>query len=199
MSYPQVHVGVTGSIGTGKSTLCKMARRLKIPVFSSDKAVHELLDSDREIIRELSEKVPESFGDGKINRRVLGDWVFKSPEKIRWLERLLHPKIEEKRKAFFSHYTQKSLIVSEIPLLFEVGYEKECDIIIVTTCSFFTQKERTFRRKGMTEEKFQAILDRHIPLSEKEKKANFVISTEGTKLETFKQLRNVFQKCKVLF
>jgi dephospho-CoA kinase len=170
-------LGLTGSIGMGKSTTADMFRAENISVHDADKTVHLLYQN--EAVLPLLRLFPSSVVDGAVDRQALGRIVLNDIKKMRQLEQLIHPMVREKeleflRKANKSHAT---LVVLDIPLLFETGGEQRVDAILVVSASAQEQKKRVLSRKDMDEKKFAAILAQQMPDAEKRKRANFVIDT----------------------
>lgn len=195
MSYSQVHVGVTGSICTGKTTVCRMLRMLKIPVFSADDAVHEVLESDKDCIQAIKAQYPDAVQNQQVNRNRLGEIVFMNPEALQWLESLVHPRVEKLRQEFVSTYEEAPLLVSEIPLLYEVQDQKKYTKTVVISCSAQEQQARLAKRSGMTKEKMAGIMNRQLSLFRKESKSDYVIYSDSTKVETFRQVRKILETC----
>lgn len=189
-------LGLTGSIGTGKSTTARMLSRLQIPVYDSDKEVHRLLNQDKEVFRLIQEQFPEAIVDERIDRSKLGACVFDDKTALCQLEKILHPRVKNSILSFIQDQTQKKtpLAVLDIPLLFEKGYAPLCHKIIVTTCRPELQQERVMARPGMTLEKFKKITQSQLSLEEKNARADFILTTNTHRLETFRQLREILDQ-----
>lgn len=189
-------IGLTGSIGTGKTTTAGMFRRLGIPVHESDQEVHQLLEEDEGVIQSIKKIFPFCVKDGVIERLSLGLVVFDEPEALKELENILHPKVRKRHKAFIDeHCRQKTpVVVLDIPLLFEAGYEGMCDSIIVTTCSPSIQRDRVLKRPGMILEKFKKILENQFSSIEKQQRGDYILETSHGRLDTFRRLRLVLEK-----
>ena len=171
-------LGLTGSIGMGKSTTANMFRDLGIDVYDSDASVHELYS--KEALAPLSIHFPDAVEGSSIDRQKLGDQVFKDKSKLQLLEQILHPLVREKENAFLDkcRSLRKPLVVLDIPLLFEKRKRSDFDFILVVTASAEEQKKRVLSRPGMTEDKFNAILSKQIPDYKKRKAAHFIIQTD---------------------
>lgn len=171
-------LGLTGSIGMGKSTTANMFRDLGIDVYDSDASVHELYS--KEALAPLSIHFPDAVEGSSIDRQKLGDQVFKDKSKLQLLEQILHPLVREKENAFLDkcRSLRKPLVVLDIPLLFEKRKRSDFDFILVVTASAEEQKKRVLSRPGMTEDKFNAILSKQIPDYQKRKAAHFIIQTD---------------------
>lgn len=172
-----------------------MARILKKHGFWSwdaDKIVHKLLSPHGKAFHQICSLFPESLSDGQIDRNKLGKIVFADQDKLKQLENILHPLVDEDRDHFLlwaKRNNQK--VVLEIPLYFETNMHIEGFLILVTTAPLFIRKSRVLRRKGMTEDKFQGILKRQIPDCEKCAKADFVIQTGTSFGETCRQIKSL--------
>lgn len=170
-------LGLTGSIGMGKSTTAAMFRDAGIPVHDSDEAVHRLYSG---IAVPLVEKrFPGVVMDGAVNRDRLSAAVLGKPEALRDLEGIIHPLVRTDADAFVSLHRKKQtpIVVLDIPLLFETGGEERVDRIVVVSAPAFVQRERVLARPGMSEQKLDAILARQVPDEEKRRRADFIIDT----------------------
>jgi dephospho-CoA kinase len=176
-----VVIGLTGSIGMGKSTATKILRDMGYPVHDSDAAAHELLKKDSPAYSAIVSAFGSITTDqGDIDRQQLGAIVFNNPEKMQQLESILHPLIQSSADRFVEEMSAQGhhIIFLDIPLLFEVGRDKDMDYSLVVTTSPEIQKQRVLSRPNMTQEKFNAILAKQMPDSEKRQKADFVIHME---------------------
>jgi dephospho-CoA kinase len=189
-------LGLTGSIATGKSTTARMLRRLHIPVFDADEEVHRLLSHDEAVFELVKNLFLETIVEGRIERAKLGSLVFQDEKALAGLEEILHPRVKSACQRFMAEQTKKHtpLAVLDIPLLFEKGYEALCDKVMVTTCRGELQQERVMARPGMTLEKFKKITDRQLSLEEKTARADFILTTNTHRLETFRQLRDILDQ-----
>ncbi|MDB5641804.1 MAG: dephospho-CoA kinase [Hyphomicrobiales bacterium] len=170
-------VGLTGSIGMGKSTTAQIFRDLGAPVHDSDAAVHEIYRTTaREPVRALFPGAVD--GDG-VNRAKLASIVLADTSALKRLEGMVHPLVAEHRRQFIQACakTGASLVVCDIPLLFETGADSHVDLTIVVTASAAVQKARVMARPGMTAERFSAIMDKQMPDAEKRRRGHVVIDT----------------------
>ncbi|QQG36411.1 MAG: dephospho-CoA kinase [Micavibrio aeruginosavorus] len=194
-------LGLTGSIGMGKSTATAMLRGMGIPVHCSDEAVHQLLDPCGEAIRVVAAAFPESYDKRRqaINRAALGRLAFSQPEKRVRLESILHPLVVQSQRRFLARNAQcrRPLVVLDIPLLFETGAERRVDYTLVVTAPAFIQRMRVLTRPGMTPEKFAGILASQMPDHEKRRRADFVIDTGLGLAHTRKALRVVLDRVRL--
>ena len=191
-------LGLTGSIGMGKSNAATMLRRLGVPVHDADAAVHRLLGPGGRAVKRVAAAFPEALAGNRIDRKRLGDRVFGDTPALRRLESILHPLVRESSQAFLAQSARRRarLVVLDIPLLFESGIEDSVDGVIVVTAPAAIQRQRVMRRPGMTAEKFRAILARQVPDSEKRRRATYVVRTGGHLGDTLAQLRRVVRRAK---
>lgn len=172
-------LGLTGSIGMGKSTTAKMFRDAGIPVFDSDAVVHSLYARGGKAVPIIEAAFPGSVIGGEVSRARLSDALAANPSGFDRLNAIVHPLVAAKRQAFLeeARLAGASLVVFDIPLLFETGAETGVDGILVVTAPEAVQRERVLGREGMTEAKFKQILSRQVPDAEKRKRADFLIDT----------------------
>ncbi len=179
-------LGLTGSIGMGKSAVAAMFRDLGVPVFDADAAVHELQGPDGALLPAIEAEFPGTTGSGGVDRPKLGSVVFGDPRALKRLEAIVHPAVAGMRRDFLRDHAGDSLIVFDIPLLFETGGREQVDAVAVVSASAQTQRERVLARPGMTPEKFDRILKLQVPDKEKRAQADYVIDT-GTSLAETRQ------------
>lgn len=186
-------LGLTGSIGMGKSTAAKMLRMMGVPVQDSDKAVHDALKKGGAAFDAVSKLFPKAITKGDIDRKKLGAIVFSDKAELKKLESILHPVAREKQLDFIRAMRTKGkkIVVLEIPLLFETGADERVDAIITVSAPPTIQKRRVMKRPNMTEEKFKSILDSQIPDAEKRARSDFVVDTGMGAAWTFRQLKNI--------
>ncbi|MBS7805320.1 dephospho-CoA kinase [Rhizobiales bacterium TNE-4] len=172
-----IRLGLTGSIGMGKSATATMFREAGIPVHDSDAAVHRLYAGAAAPLIEAA--FPGTVKDGVVDRALLGAAVLNNDAAMKKLESIVHPLVTETTLNFLATAEKAGhrLVVLDVPLLFEVGRDRDCDAIVVVSADPSVQRERVLARPGMTEAKFQAIVARQIPDSEKRRRAHFVIDT----------------------
>ena len=181
-------IGITGSIGMGKSTISSMLTKLGIPVFDSDKQVSKVLENNSKIITKIGLKWPHAvnINDRKIsvNKKVLGDIIFSNLSDKIFLEKLIHPIINQERDLFIQQNKNHSLIALDVPLLFETKLHKICDFIFLANAKSDIQMSRVLKRKNMTHEKFDLIKKNQLSNEERKKLSSnvFVVSTNYGKL-----------------
>ena len=192
-SRRMIIIGLTGGIGMGKSTAALILREMGFPIYSADAAVHNVLKKGGRAVAAVARLFPETLKRGAIDRKLLGCAVFGQPKKLRQLERLIHPLLGDQERAFLQKARRVSAraAILEIPLLFETGGEKRCDIALCVTAPRAIQKARVLSRPGMSEEKFRAILARQMPNAKKCRKADYVVPTGKGVQATKKHLRGL--------
>ena len=183
MSRPFI-LGLTGSIGMGKSAVAAMLRGLGVPVFDADAAVHELQGPGGACLAPIERAFPGTTGPAGVDRQKLGAAVFGNPAALKQLEAIVHPEVAELRRAFLADNAMAPLIVFDIPLLFEKTGQHGLDAVAVVSAPYAQQRERVLARPGMTEAKFAQILALQVPDAEKRARADFVIDTGTTLAET---------------
>ncbi len=173
-------VGLTGSIGMGKSTAAARFRELGIGVFDADADVHRLYEGP--LAAEIEAAFPGSAHDGKVDRGRLSAQLMKAPERMKVLEAIVHPRVRANERAFLASEQARGakLAVLEIPLLFESGADKSVDVVVVVSAPREVQRERVLARPGMTREKLDALLSRQVPDEKKRAAAHFVVDTGGS-------------------
>jgi dephospho-CoA kinase len=192
-------IGLTGGIGMGKSTAAKILNAMGFPVYSADHAVHTLLRQGGKAVKPVAKLFPESLKKGAIDRAIVGRLVFGQPAKLKQLEKILHPLVHEVEKDFLKQAKKDKAkaVILEIPLLFETGADKRCDYVICVSAPKAVQKERVMLRKGMTAARLKAILSRQMPDAEKRRRADFVVQTGVSRVDTRKQLLSIMEGLRV--
>ena len=184
-------LGLTGSIGMGKSTVAAMFAEEGVPVFDADAAVHRLQGPEGALVTEIESHFPGTTGPEGVNRGMLGERVLGEPEALRRLESLIHPAVAREREAFLAAHQSAAVVLLDIPLLFEAGGWSAVDKIAVVSAPAEVQRERVLARPGMTSDKFDRILTRQLPDSDKRARADFVIPTGGSLEETRQAVRRI--------
>lgn len=172
-----IRLGLTGSIGMGKSTTSQMFRDEGLQVIDSDAVVHDLYRG--EAVPPIERAFPGATVDGQVDRAKLSAYLAAHPEDFKLLEMIVHPLVRkhEIETITSAQAAGADIIVLDIPLLFESGTESRIDKVVVVTCDPDIQRERVLARPGMTEEKFAMILGRQMPDVEKRRRADFIIDT----------------------
>lgn len=184
-------LGLTGSIGMGKSTVARMFELEGIPVFDADAAVHRLQGPEGRLVAAIESRFPGTTGASGVNRTALAEAVLGESAEIQALEAIVHPAVAEERKAFFRNHADAPLVVLDIPLLFEKGGAAGVDKIAVVSAPGEVQRARVLTRPGMTAEKLERILALQMPDAEKRARADFIIPTGGSLEATNAAVRNV--------
>lgn len=170
-------IGLTGSIGMGKTTTAEMFRELGVPVYSADEAVHRLYRE--RAVPLITEAFPGTVREGAVDREALSRQVLGNPQALARLEAIVHPLVREEEAAFIEKawLSGASLAVLDIPLLFETGGEARVDHVVVVSAAPDVQRQRVLARPGMSERKLDEILSRQMPDAEKRRRADFVVDT----------------------
>lgn len=184
-------LGLTGSIGMGKTTLCSQLASMGAKYINADHIVHALLAKGGAAVAEVGEAFPGVVKDGAVVRSALRPLVFNNPENRRKLESILHPKVVaveegfvQKMRALGAHW-----VVLDIPLLFETGAQQRCDYTLLATAPYAVQRARVMRRPGMNEQLFQQVLAAQMPDQQKRRLADFIIPTGLGKAYSYAALR----------
>ena len=173
-------IGLTGSIGMGKSTTAEMFAGLGCPVFDADAAVHKLYSRGGRAVPLIRAVFPDAVSNGAVNRKRLGEHMRADPLNLKVLESFIHPWVGEMRAAFLSQAKagKAKAVVFDIPLLFETGGDKKVDAVVVVTASADIQRERVMARPGMTKALFEMIAKKQMPDAEKRKRADYIVQTD---------------------
>jgi dephospho-CoA kinase len=170
-------LGLTGSIGMGKSTTAKLFAEAGVPVYDADAEVHKIYEG--EAAPAIEAAFPGTTVDGKVDRALLSVQVVHDPDAMKQLEQIVHPMLGASRKKFFedAEAAGKPVVLLDIPLLYETGGEKRVDAVVVVTTTPEIQRERVLARGTMDEARLDAIVARQLPDAEKRKRADFVVDT----------------------
>jgi len=183
-------LGLTGSIGMGKSATAAIFRRLGVPVHDADAAVHALYRGRAAPL--IENAFPGTVTGAVVDRAKLGAAVLDDPKGLKTLETIVHPLVREEEQAFLRRVSDAAPVaVLDIPLLFETGGEARCDAVLVVSAPASVQKQRVMARPGMTEEKFTAILHKQMPDAEKRARAHFLVDTGRGFASAEAQVRSV--------
>jgi len=172
-------LGLTGGIGMGKSTATTILRRLGVPVFDADAAVHRLQARGGRAVAPIAAAFPGCVTDGRVDREALRRAVLGNPEALERLERIIHPLVREEERRFLARARRagRRIAVLDVPLLLETGGEARVDRVVVVSAPAAVQRSRVMRRPGMTEQRLAAIRARQLPDAEKRRRADHVIRT----------------------
>ena len=192
-------IGLTGSIGMGKSTASLLLRRLGVSVYDADDAVHRLLARGGRAVPAIARRFPGAVRDGAVDRPALGRIVFGDPAALKALEAIVHPLVFEAQRRFLQAHAMRGtrVVVLDIPLLFEAGSVSRCGTVLVVSAPAVLQRQRVLRRPGMTAEKFAGILAQQMPDAEKRRRADVVIPSGLGKALTHRRLRRAVARAKL--
>ena len=187
-------LGLTGSIGMGKSTTAKLFVEAGVPVYDADATVHKLYEG--EAAPAIEAAFPGTTEDGKVDRKKLSAKVVHDPAAMRQLEQIVHPMLGASRQKFFEDAERSAapVVVLDVPLLFETGGEKRVDAVVVVTTSPEIQRQRILARGTMTNEALDSILARQLPDAEKRKRADFVVDSSHGLDPVRAQIRDILQQ-----
>jgi dephospho-CoA kinase len=184
-------LGLTGSIGMGKSAVADMFIAAGIPLFDADAAVHQLQAPGGILVPEIEAQFPGTTSVKGVDRQRLGAAVFGKPEALRVLEAIVHPAVAALRRDFLRRHRSRTLVVLDIPLLFEKRGWKAVDVILVVSAPAWKQRQRVLARSGMTPSKFARIKRLQTPDAEKRRRADIVINTGCLRSQTNTAVRQV--------
>jgi dephospho-CoA kinase len=188
-------IGLTGGIGMGKSTAAAAFRRAGIPVFDADLAVHRVQARGGRAVKVLEAAFPGSVKDGAVDRAALRAMVISDRAALTRLEHILHPMVEQEERAFVGRARRagKRAVVLDVPLLFEAGFDKRVDTVVVVSAPLAVQVHRVGLRRRMTKDDVRAIIARQMPDREKRRRADVVIQTGLSRAHTLRSLRRLIQ------
>ncbi len=186
-------LGLTGSIGMGKSAAAAGFRRLRVPVYDADKTVHGLLAEGGEAVAQISKIFPNTVKGSAVDRDLMASEVFGDAEALARLESVLHPMVRRQERKFLEIAARRGrkLVVLDVPLLFETEGEARCDAVVAVSAPGFIQEWRVLKRPGMTRERMKSILARQMPDAEKRRRANFVVLTGLGRDFSLRQILNI--------
>ena len=197
-----VIIGITGSIGMGKTTVSKMLEMLKIPVFDSDQKVKRILEDNRIVIKKILKTWPDTISENrkkaKIDKVALSNKIFKNNKDRVKLENIIHPIVNKEKDQFLKNFKKNRIVGLDIPLLYETGADKQCDYIFLVNTTKKIQRKRVLMRPNMTEEKFELINDSQWSFEKKNLNSRpIIINTSFGKTVTF--LIVIFHLFKITF
>tara|TARA_Y100000588_G_scaffold382041_1_gene468752 strand:+ start:1205 stop:1831 length:627 start_codon:yes stop_codon:yes gene_type:complete len=194
-----IFLGLTGSIGMGKTTVADAFASCGIPTFEADAVTHDLLGPNGAALPIVMRVFPEVVSNGLVDRTKLGDVVFRDAGALQKLEAIIHPLVSDQERVFRDQVVADGcwLAVFDIPLLFETGASHRFDYIAVVSAPVSIQRARVLKRAGMTEEKFEAIMARQVPDQVKRCKADFIIDTGSGKRRTFQHIQRIIEDLRV--
>jgi dephospho-CoA kinase len=190
-------LGLTGSVGMGKSTAAAMLRRLGVPVHDADATVHRLMAPGGAAVAAVAKAFPDMRRkDGGIDRVALGRRVFADAKALQRLERILHPLVRQSQQSFLAaaRARREPLVVLDVPLLFESGGKARWDKVLVVSAPAAVQRARVMARPGMTEVRLRAILAKQMPDAEKRRRADYVVQSGLGRALTYRTLRRILRE-----
>ena len=193
MGAEMVILGLTGSIAMGKSTAAAMLRRLGVPVCDSDAVVHRLLAQGGAAVPSIRHAFDGVVRGGAVDHGALGKQVFDDPKALKRLESILHPLVFDAQTRFLKQAAarRESLVVLDVPLLFEGNTDARCDAVIVVSAPGFLQAARALGRPGMDRARLDSIVTLQMPDAEKRRRADFVVATGNGRRHTLRRLRRI--------
>lgn len=189
-------IGLTGAIGSGKSTLSEHFISLGIPVYCADHEVHALLERDQEIQEKIKKLWPDVAREGKIDRLLLGQHVLGSTEQLSVLEAILYPKLAQHQKLFLKHHQKLNtpIVVFDVPLLLEVGLDRYCHQVVLAEAPYSLRKQRVLKRGGMSETRFKQLESHQFTESIRRKHADFIISTGRSQESSLQKIKEFLSR-----
>ena len=189
-------VGLTGSIGMGKSKSAELFEAEGLPVYDADASVHALYEKGGAAVAPLSVHFSEAIKDGAVDRTILGKLVLHDGEMLQKLESIVHPLAGKMQKDFLEtqQAARRKAVILDIPLLLEKKAEGLVDVVVVVSTTPEVQKQRVLERSGMTEEKFHSILSKQMPDAEKREKADFVVDSTISVADAHRQIRGIIRR-----
>ena len=189
-------LGLTGSVGMGKSTAAAMFKRMGVPVYDADAAVHRMMRHGGSAVAAIAAAFPGVERSGAIDRAALGQRVFGNDPAMKRLEAIVHPRVRDDERAWLAAMRRRKakLVVMDVPLLFESGRDKRYDATVVVTAPAFLQRARVLARPNMTAAKLAAILARQMPDGEKRRRADFVVTSGLGRAITWRGLHGTLRK-----
>ena len=186
-------IGLTGSIAMGKTETAAMFKRLGVPVYSADEAVHELYAANGAAVKPIGSLYPDVIVNAEVSREKLSLKILGNPDVINKIERIIHPLVRHKQNDFIAkaRKNREPLVVLDIPLLFETGGNELVDKVLVVTAPADVQASRALVRPGMTREKLDLIVPRQMPDQEKRAKADYIVETDQGLEHAFSQVRQL--------
>ena len=192
-------LGLTGSIGMGKTTAANMFKLLGVPVYDADSTVHYLLSKNTAVLKQVSDRFPKSFDGLSIDRQILGAIVFNDPQARKDLETIIHPHVREMSRNFLWNQSRINarLVVLDIPLLYETGSDSRANAVVVVTAPKFLQLRRVLLRPGMNIKKLEGILESQMSDYDKRRRADFIVETGIGKAYTYRALSRLVNLLRV--
>lgn len=191
-------IGLTGSIGMGKSETAKMFQKLDVPVYDADAAVHAIYAKGGAAVEPIRALFPSAVIDDAVDRPALAREVIGLPEQMAKLEAVVHPLVGESQLSFLRQAQNEGhqMVLLDIPLLYETGGEKRVDVVVVVSAPYHIQEQRVLARPGMDMAKFAAIHAKQVPDEEKKKRADFIVESDKGLDHAFDQVKTIVETLK---
>jgi dephospho-CoA kinase len=191
-------LGLTGSIGMGKSTAARALRQMGIPVLEADRVVHRLTAPNGRALPAIAKAFPGTVTDGRLDRGKMAGLVFGDQAALERLEAILHPLYEDEERRFVARARgqRRRMVAIDIPLMYEVGADRRMDAVVVLTAPAFVQRARVMARPGMTAARFAGVLARQMPDREKRRRADFIVPTGLDRREAFRRVKAIVESVK---
>ena len=188
-----IKIGITGSIGMGKTTVSLMFKKNGIKIWNADLEVHKLYENGNEGYKNIISIYPQLKDEIEIDRKKLSNLIKQKIIDLKKIENIIHPLLKKSRLNFIKENEKERIIVFEIPLLYETGANKWLDYIISVYCSKKTQMERLYERRNFNKDKINYLLSKQISIKNKNKNADFLINTDQKKITVEKKVRNIIK------
>ena len=188
-----IKIGITGSIGMGKTTVSLMFKKNGIKVWNADSEVHKLYKNGNEGYKKIISIFPQLMDKTEINRKKLSNLIRQKKIDLRKIEEIIHPLLKQSRLKFIQENKKEKIIAFEIPLLYETGANKWLDYVISVYCSKKTQMERLYERRNFNKDKINYLLSKQISIKNKNKNADFLINTDQKKITVEKKVRKIIK------
>ena len=188
-----IKIGITGSIGMGKTTVSLMFKKNGIKVWNADLEVHKLYENGNEGYKNIISIYPQLKDEIEIDRKKVSNLIRQKIIDLKKIEKIIHPLLKKSRLNFIKENEKERMIAFEIPLLYETGANKWLDYIISVYCSEKTQMERLYERKNFNKDKINYLLSKQISIEHKNKNANFLINTDQKKMDVEKEVRKIIK------
>ncbi len=186
-----IKIGITGSIGMGKTTVALFFKKNGIKVWNADSEVHELYKNGNEGYKKITSIYPQLKNEIEINRKKVSLLIKQKKIDLKKIEKAIHPLLKLSRLKFIQKNQKENILVFEIPLLYETGANKWLDYILSVYCSYETQMKRLSERKNFDKKKISYLLSKQISVMEKNKKANFLINTDQEKIDIENEVKKI--------
>ena len=194
-----IKIGITGSMGMGKTTVSSMFKKNGIKIWNADIEVHKLYENGNEGYKNIISLYPQLKDEIEIDRKKVSNLIRQKIIELKKIEEIIHPLLKKSRLKFIQENKKEKIIAFEIPLLYETGANKWLDFVISVYCSKKTQMERLYERKNINKDKINYLLSKQIPIKHKNKNADFLINTDQKKMTVEKEVRKIIKNLKEMY